>query len=364
MGGSATLRRGTTTVKTMLVTGGAGFIGSNFTRFALAKQAGWRVVVLDALTYAGNLENLEGLDTLYPERYRFIRGDVADKDLLEALFAEESPELVVHFAAESHVDRSILGPMAFVRTNVLGSATLLDAARRHWKPPRGRFLQVSTDEVYGSLGDEGAFTEKTPLDPSSPYSASKAAADQIALAYHRTYGMDVVVTRCCNNYGPYQFPEKLIPLMITRALSGENLPVYGRGENVRDWIHVEDHNRGVLLVAERGKAGEVYNLGARCERRNIDLVRTLLSVVATIQGWDPAEVERRITFVTDRPGHDWRYAINPSKAEQELGFKPRIEFEEGLRETVRWYLDHAGWLERVKTGAYREFVHTLYGDGR
>jgi dTDP-glucose 4,6-dehydratase len=348
----------------MLVTGGAGFIGSNFTRHALAERPEWRVVVLDALTYAGNLENLDGLQDQYTDRYRFVHGDVTNMDLLEGLFAEESPGLVIHFAAESHVDRSILGPMAFVKTNVVGSATLLEAARRHWKPSQGRFLQVSTDEVYGSLGDEGAFTEATPLDPSSPYSASKAAADQIALAYHRTFGLDVVVTRCCNNYGPYQFPEKLIPLMITRALSGESLPVYGRGENVRDWIHVEDHNRGVLLVAEKGRPGEVYNLGARCEMRNLDLVKTLLSVVAAVRGWDPEEVQRRIAFVTDRPGHDWRYAIDPSKAERDLGFKPRIEFEEGLKETVRWYLDHQGWLDRVKTGAYREFVDTLYGGGR
>jgi len=347
---------------TVLVTGGAGFIGSNFTRLALETRPNWRVVVLDALTYAGNLENLEGLDSQFAGRYRFVRGDVTDGGAVGALFEQEPFDRVVHFAAESHVDRSILGPTAFVHTNVMGTATLLEAARTAWTNRPGRFLQVSTDEVYGSLEDTGFFTETTPLDPSSPYSASKAAADQIALSYHRTFGLDVVLTRCCNNYGPYQFPEKLIPLMITRALAGESLPVYGTGQNVRDWIHVDDHNRGVLLVLDKGRAGEVYNLGARCEKRNLDLVKALLRAAAAIKGWDSAEVEGRIRFVTDRPGHDWRYAIDPSKSERELGFAPKVSFEEGLASTVRWYLEHEGWWRRVQSGEYQDFVKKLYGE--
>ena len=349
-------------MKTVLVTGGAGFIGSNFTRLALETRPQWRVVVLDALTYAGNLENLEGLEERFADRYRFVRGNVTDAGVVDAVFAQERFDLIVHFAAESHVDRSILGPTAFVRTNVMGTATLLEAARNAWKNAPGRFLQISTDEVYGSLGETGSFMEGTPLDPSSPYSASKAAADQIALSYHRTFGLDVVVTRCCNNYGPFQFPEKLIPLMITRALAGESLPVYGTGQNIRDWIHVDDHNRGVLLALEKGRAGEVYNLGARCEKRNLDLVKDLLRAAARIKGWDPAQVEGRITFVTDRPGHDWRYAIDPSKSERELGFVPQVPFEEGLAATARWYLEHEGWWRRVQSGAYREFVKKLYGE--
>jgi len=351
-------------VDTVLVTGGAGFIGSNFVRLALAERPTWRVVVLDALTYAGNLENLEGLEKDHPGRYRFVRADVTSAPDVEALFSEEQPGRVIHFAAESHVDRSILGPLAFVKTNVMGTATLLEAARNTWKRDSGRFLQVSTDEVYGSLSETGYFTEQTPLDPSSPYSASKAAADQVALAYHRTYGLDVVVTRCCNNYGPYQFPEKLIPLMVTRALAGESLPVYGTGQNVRDWIHVDDHNRGVILALERGRAGEVYNLGARCERRNLDLVKDLLGVVAEAKAWDPAEVQARVRFVKDRPGHDWRYAIDPSKSERELGFAPRVAFRDGLRDAVRWYMEHEGWVSRVQSGEYRQFVTALYGEER
>jgi len=345
----------------ILVTGGAGFIGSNFVRLALASRPGWRIVVLDALTYAGNLENLQGLTEAYPQRYAFVRGDVADGPAVQELFTREAPEAVVHFAAESHVDRSILGPMEFVRTNVLGTATLLEAARQSWKARPGRFLQVSTDEVYGTLGETGAFTETTPLDPSSPYSASKTSADLLALSFHRTFGLDVVVTRCCNNYGPYQFPEKLIPFMVTRYLAGEDLPVYGTGQNVRDWIHVDDHNRGVLLALEKGRPGEVYNLGARCEQRNLDLVRLLLADLAEATGKDPGREAGRVRFVTDRPGHDWRYAIDPAKAERELGFRPEVPFQEGLRATVRWYLQNESWWRRILSGEYREFVERLYG---
>ena len=349
-------------MRTVLVTGAAGFIGSNFVRLALEERPDWRLVVLDALTYAGNLENLEGVQEAYPERYRFLRGDVTDAVQVQALFQEEGVSGVFHFAAESHVDRSILGPMAFVRTNVLGTATLLEAARSAWKGQGGRFLQVSTDEVYGALGETGLFTEGTPLDPSSPYSASKAASDHLALAYHRTYGMEVVVTRCCNNYGPYQFPEKLIPFMVTRALEGKPCPVYGRGENVRDWIHVDDHNRGVILAFEKGAPGEVYNLGARCERKNLELVRALLRELSRLKGWDEGGIGERIAFVKDRPGHDWRYAIDPSKSERELGFRPRVPFEEGLRSTVAWYLEHEGWWRRILSGEYREFVKRQYGE--
>ena len=348
-------------MKSVLVTGGAGFIGCNFVRFALGERPDWRVVVLDALTYAGNLENLQGLEEAHADRYRFVKGDVTDSKLLGRLFGEEGFEHVVHFAAESHVDRSILGPMAFVKTNVLGTAALLEAARLAWKDRKGRYLQVSTDEVYGALDEVGAFTESTPLDPSSPYSASKAAADHLVLAYHRTFGLDAVVTRCCNNYGPYQFPEKLIPFMIVRALDGKGCPVYGKGQNVRDWIHVEDHNRGVLLVLEKGRSGEVYNLGARCEKRNLDIVRALLVELSALKGWDVSRLEERITFVKDRPGHDWRYAIDPGKAERELLFAPKVPFEEGLRGTVAWYLQNEGWWRRILSGEYLEFVKRLYG---
>ncbi len=348
-------------MKTVLITGGAGFIGTNFTRLVLEDRPDLRVVILDKLTYAGNPENLQGLSEEYPERYRFVRGDVEDSELLTRLFEEEAIDSVVHFAAESHVDRSILGPMAFVRTNVLGTAVLLEAERLAWEGKPGRHLQVSTDEVYGALGESGSFLETTPLDPSSPYSASKAAADHLALSYHRTFGHDVVITRCCNNYGPYQFPEKLIPLMIEKALNGEPLPVYGDGRNVRDWIHVHDHNRGVLLVLDKGKAGEVYNLGARCEKRNIDLVKLLLRELSEIKGWNPDEVEEKITYVKDRPGHDWRYAIDPARIEDELGFKPLVSFEDGIRETIQWYLDHREWCRRIQTGEYREFMEQQYG---
>jgi dTDP-glucose 4,6-dehydratase len=348
--------------RTVLVTGGAGFIGSNFVRLALGEHPDWRVVVLDALTYAGNLENLEGLEASFGERYRFVRMDVTDADGLESLFREESFDGVFHFAAESHVDRSILGPLAFVRTNVMGTGQLLERCRLAWKDRPGRFLLISTDEVYGALGEEGRFTEETPVRPSSPYSASKAAADQLALAYFRTFGLPVVVTRCCNNYGSYQFPEKLIPLMVVRLLDGQPLPVYGKGENVRDWIHVDDHNRGALLAFEKGRPGEVYNLGARCERRNLDLVRALIREVAALKGWPEGDPDARIAYVKDRPGHDWRYAIDPSRAERELGFRPRVAFEEGLRQTVRWYLDHEGWWRRILSGEYLEFVRRLYGD--
>ena len=328
---------------TLLITGGAGFIGSNFTRLVLRERPDWRVVVLDALTYAGNLENLEGVDAAFPGRYRFVKGDITDEACVTALFREEMPGRVAHLAAESHVDRSILGPLAFVTTNVRGTAVVLEAARQSWKRGDGRFLQVSTDEVYGSLKEAGYFTEQTPLDPSSPYSASKAAADHLALAYARTFGLPVVVSRCCNNYGPYQFPEKLIPLMISRALAGESLPVYGTGENVRDWIHVEDHCDGVLAAMRQGTVGGHYCFGGGNEWRNIDLVHRLCDALDVLKPRaDRHSYRRQIAFVDDRPGHDFRYSIDFSRATRELGFAPKVDFADGLAATVRWYLDNGG----------------------
>ncbi len=335
-----------TTRPRLLVTGGMGFIGSNFVRLLLAERPETEVWNLDLLTYAANPENLSDVAGAAEAggRYRFVRGDVADPETMARLFAQGRFGAVVHFAAESHVDRSIASAAPFVRTNVVGTQTLLDAARTHGVE---RFVHVSTDEVYGDLEpDEPAFTEETPIRPSSPYSASKAGSDHLALAYHRTHGMDVRVTRCSNNYGPYQFPEKLVPLMIVNALEGEPLPVYGRGDNVRDWIHVEDHCRGVLATLERGRAGRVYNFGGASERRNLDVVRQIARAVGAS--------EELIRFVTDRPGHDRRYAIDFSRAREELGWAPARSFEDGLADTVRWYLENRGWWQRVRDGAYRE----------
>jgi dTDP-glucose 4,6-dehydratase len=335
-----------TTRPRLLVTGGMGFIGSNFVRLLLAERPEAEVWNLDLLTYAANPENLSDVAEAAESegRYRFVRGDIADPETMARLFAEGRFAAVVHFAAESHVDRSIASAGPFVRTNVVGTQVLLDAARTHGVE---RIVHVSTDEVYGDLEpDEPAFTEDTPIRPSSPYSASKAGSDHLALAYHRTHGMDVRVTRCSNNYGPYQFPEKLIPLMVVNALEGESLPVYGRGDNVRDWIHVEDHCRGVLAALERGRAGRVYNFGGASERRNLDVVRQIARAVGAS--------EDLIRFVTDRPGHDRRYAIDFSRARAELGWTPARSFEDGLADTVRWYLEHRGWWQRVRDGAYRE----------
>ncbi len=332
----------------LLVTGGCGFIGSNLVRMVLAERPGWRVVNLDKLTYAGNPENLA--DQAANPRYRFVHGDVADGPLVGELLRQERIEAVLHLAAESHVDRSILSAAVFIETNVRGTQVLLEAAR---ETGVGRFVHVSTDEVYGSLGPEGLFTEETPLDPSSPYSASKAGSDLLALAYGRTFGVPVVVTRCSNNYGPYQFPEKLIPLMIANALRDLPLPVYGDGLNVRDWIHVEDHCRGLLAALERGRAGEVYNFGAASERRNLDIVRQVLERLG--------KPESLIRFVTDRPGHDRRYAIDAAKARRELSWAPAHRFEEALAETVRWYVAHRPWWERILSGASRDYYDRQYG---
>ncbi|MBK6897832.1 MAG: dTDP-glucose 4,6-dehydratase [bacterium] len=333
----------------LLVTGGAGFIGANYVRMLL-ERGGDRVVNLDLLTYAGNLENLAGCEDR-PD-YRFVRGDVRDRALLDRLLAEERIEAVVHFAAESHVDRSIDDPREFLDSNILGTQTLLESARRAGV---ARFLQVSTDEVYGSLGPTGLFTEDSPLAPNSPYAASKAAADLVCRAYHHTYGFPVLVTRCSNNYGPYQFPEKLIPLMIANALEGRPLPVYGDGRNVRDWLYVRDHCEAVDAVLRRGRPGEVYNVGGNNEMQNIQIVRLLLELL----GLD----ESRITFVKDRPGHDRRYAIDATRIRDELGWAPRHRFREGIRATVDWYLANRAWWEKVRSGAYREYYDRLYGAG-
>ena len=329
-------------MKRILVTGGMGFIGSNFVRLMLRERPGTEVWNLDALTYAGNPENLA--DLAGESRHRFVRGDIAEPEMVDELFRSTHFDAVVHFAAESHVDRSIASAAPFIRTNVVGTQVLLDAARASGVR---RFVHVSTDEVYGDLeADDPPFSEQTPIAPSSPYSASKAASDHLALAYHRTHGMDVVVTRCSNNYGPYQFPEKLIPLMIVNAVEGKPLPVYGKGHNVRDWIQVEDHCRGVLAALEKGSPGEVYNFGGASERRNIDVVNEIVRIV----GASPDQV----TYVTDRPGHDKRYAIDFSKARRELGWEPRYSFEDGLAATVEWYLENRRWWTRVQEGAYLE----------
>jgi len=336
---------------TILVTGGAGFIGANYVRLLL-ERGGDRVVNLDLLTYAGNLENLAGCEDR--DDYRFVRGDVRDRDLLDRLLAEECVEAVVNFAAESHVDRSIDGPREFLDTNILGTQTLLEAARRAGVE---RFVQVSTDEVYGSLGAEGLFTEASPIRPNSPYAASKAAADLVCRAYHRTYGFPVLVTRCSNNYGPYQFPEKLIPLMIANALEDRPLPVYGDGRNVRDWLYVTDHCEAVDAVLRRGEPGAVYNVGGHNEMENIAIVRLLLELL----GKD----ESLIRFVPDRPGHDRRYAIDASFIEAELGWTPAHRFADGIRATVEWYLSHRDWMERCRSGVYRDYYDAMYGaEGR
>jgi dTDP-glucose 4,6-dehydratase len=341
----------------VLVTGGAGFIGSAVVR-RLIRDTSEIVVNVDKLTYAGNAESLAG--ALRHPRHCFERVDIADAVALRRIFKQYAPRAVLHLAAESHVDRSINGPAAFIQTNLVGTFTLLEEARRYWMALRGavreqfRFLHVSTDEVFGSLGAHGHFTEVTPYRPNSPYSASKAGADHLVRAWHHTYGLPLITTNCSNNYGPYQFPEKLIPLMILRALAGKPLPVYGRGDNVRDWLFVDDHVEALLTVLAKGRIGETYLIGGRGERRNIDVVRTICALVDELCP-DPRGVRREslIHFVQDRPGHDQRYAIDPSKIKRELGWRPKESFETGLRKTVCWYLENRSWWERVQSGAYR-----------
>ena len=341
---------------TWLVTGGAGFIGGNFVLDAVSR--GVRVVNLDALTYAGNLDTLRGLDG-NPDHV-FVHGDIGDRDLVSRLLAEHRPDAVVNFAAESHVDRSIDGPAAFVQTNVVGTLGLLESVRDYWKSLEDdardafRFLHVSTDEVYGTLGETGKFTESTPYAPNSPYSASKAASDHLVRAFHHTYGLPTLTTNCSNNYGPYHFPEKLIPLVIAKALAGEPLPVYGDGRQVRDWLFVADHCEAIRTVLAKGRVGETYNVGGNAEKENIEVVKAICALLDERRPRpDGAPRESQIRFVADRPGHDRRYAIDASKLRDELGWEPKYSFERGIAETVDWYLDHQDWVERVLDGSYR-----------
>ena len=350
---------------TILVTGGAGFIGSNFVLDWLA-QSSEPVVNLDALTYAGNLQNLAALQG--HAGHVFVKGDICDRALLDSLMATHRPRAVVHFAAESHVDRSIHGPGAFMKTNVDGTFTLLEAVRQHWNTLDGdakagfRFHHVSTDEVYGSLAPGApAFTEMHPYEPNSPYSASKAASDHLVRAWHHTYGLPVVTTNCSNNYGPFHFPEKLIPLLIVNALAGKPLPVYGDGQQIRDWLYVGDHCSGIRAVLADGRLGETYNIGGWNEKTNFEIVLTVCALLDQLRPSAAGPYTRLITHVTDRPGHDRRYAIDARKIEAELAWRPAETFETGIRKTVQWYLDHAGWVADVQSGAYRDWVHRQYG---
>lgn len=349
-------------MKRMLVTGGAGFIGSNFIQYALRHMDVALLVNLDLLTYAGNLRNLEAAAS--DSRYRFEHGDVRDRAFVDGLFQRYSFDTVVHFAAESHVDRSIVEPERFLSTNVMGTLTLLDTARRHWNTRPGdkysreylpgvRYLQISTDEVYGALGPEGFFRETTPLAPNSPYAASKAGADMVVRSYWETYGMPVNITRCSNNYGPFQFPEKLVPLTIHNVRTGKPLPVYGDGLQMRDWLHVSDHCAAIAAVLERGRAGEVYNVGGGGERTNLELIRLIIKELGGS--------EELISYVRDRPGHDRRYAIDSAKIRHELGWKPGYTFEQGIHETVEWYLEHEEWTAEAMSGAYQKYYETMYG---
>ena len=335
----------------ILVTGGCGFIGSNFIHYFLKKYPEYSLINVDKLTYAGNLRNLSGLPD--SPRYTFIRGDIADPLRMEEV-VRQGVDAVINFAAESHVDRSIEAPDDFMKTNVFGTFVLLDAVRKVSSKGSIRFLHVSTDEVYGSLGESGAFTEDTPLAPNSPYSASKASADLMVRAYHHTFGLPTLITRCSNNYGPYQFPEKLIPLIISNAVEGKELPVYGDGLQVRDWIHVEDHCRGLDVVLHRGQPGEVYNIGGQSEKTNLSVIKTILDHLG--------KPHSLIRFIKDRPGHDRRYAIDFLKIEKTLGWRPSVPFEEGIRQTVAWYQGHEGWWREIKTGEYRDYYQRMYGN--
>ena len=333
----------------ILVTGGCGFIGSNFVRYLLDTDPDYSVINVDKLTYAGNLENLSGLSS--SPRYHFIRADIADASAMEELIGK-GVEAIVNFAAESHVDRSIEDPDAFIKTNILGTVVLLEALRKVFPKRKIRFLHVSTDEVYGSLGESGAFTEETPLAPNSPYSASKASADMMVRAYHHTFGLPALTTRCSNNYGPYQFPEKLIPLMISNALEDKELPIYGDGLNIRDWIYVTDHCQGLEQVLLHGREGEVYNIGGQSERTNLSVAHAILDCLG--------KPHSLIRFVADRPGHDRRYAIDFSKIEKELGWRPTVSFEEGIRLTTEWYQNHRSWWKKIKTGEYLAYYKRMY----
>lgn len=348
-------------MKTILVTGGAGFIGSNFIKYKLEKDKNAKIINLDLLTYAGNLENLKDVEN--NPNYVFVKGDIRDRELLEELFQKYEITGVINFAAESHVDRSIEDPEIFLLTNILGTQALLDTAKKHWKNKPDdkydrtykegvKFLQVSTDEVYGALGKTGMFTETTPLSPNSPYSAAKTSADLIVRAYHETFGLPVNITRCSNNYGPYQFPEKLIPLMINNCKQEKELPVYGDGMQIRDWLHVKDHCIAIDTVFEKGRNGEVYNIGGNNEKANIEIVKLIIKALG--------KTENLIKYVKDRPGHDRRYAIDNTKIITELGWKPSYTFEEGIKETIEWYLNNMEWMESVTSGAYKDYYNKMY----
>ena len=348
----------------ILITGGAGFIGSHVVRHFVNAYPQYRITNLDKLTYAGNLENLRNIEH-FPN-YRFIKGDITDSNAMQELFEKERFDGIIHLAAESHVDRSIASPTEFVMTNVLGTVNLLNAARVLWKERfNGKlFYHVSTDEVYGTLGKDGAFTEKTSYDPHSPYSASKASSDHFVRAYHDTYKLPVVISNCSNNYGPYQFPEKLIPLFINNIRNKKPLPVYGKGENVRDWLWVVDHARAIDVIYHNGKQGETYNIGGQNEWKNIDLIRLLCRIMDRKLGCPEGESEKLITYVTDRAGHDFRYAIDSSKLQHKLGWTPSLQFEEGLEKTVDWYLDNQEWLDHVTSGEYQQYYEQMYGENR
>jgi len=336
-------------MRTILVTGGAGFIGSNFINYMLSGRDDVKIVNLDKLTYAGNPENLKQSEK--NKNYTFVKGDICNTELVDYLFRKYSFTNVINFAAETHVDRSISGAGIFFTTNIIGTNVLLEAAKRFGVE---KFIQISTDEVYGSLGPEGRFKETSPLSPNSPYSSSKTGADLMALSYYHTYGVPVSITRCSNNYGPFQFPEKLIPLMIINALNGKKLPVYGDGLNIRDWIHVTDHNRAVEIVLERGISGQIYNIGAGCEMKNIEIIKLILSILG--------KSENLIEFIADRPGHDRRYAIDSTKIETELGWKPEFDFNQAIRKTVEWYLENRNWWEHIISGQYRSYYELQYGE--
>ncbi len=365
----------------ILVTGGAGFIGCNFIHFMFSDESGFngKIINVDCLTYAGNAESLKDVDAKYGElavkngliskenqRYFFEQVDICDGPAIDAILKKYNIDTIVHFAAESHVDRSILGPEAFVKTNVMGTFNLLDLAKNYWKNEDGSirddvlFHHISTDEVYGSLGDTGYFTETTPYDPRSPYSSSKASSDHLVMAYYHTYGLPITLSNCTNNYGPYQFPEKLLPLMINNIKTGKNLPVYGDGLNIRDWVYVEDHNRAVWLIVKNGKTGEKYNIGGENEWTNIKLLKEVIKLEANELGLSKDDVEKTITFVKDRPGHDRRYAIDCTKIKKELGWERKVTFEEGLLFTIQWYLKNTDWVDNILSGEYRNWIENNY----
>ncbi len=362
----------------ILITGGAGFIGSNFIHylFGLSSAEGnlfddanfqGKIVNVDCLTYAGNLESLADIEKQYGgSRYFFEKVDICDREQIERIFKQYDIDTVIHFAAESHVDRSILGPEAFMKTNVMGTFTLLDVARNYWKKEDGTirddvlFHHISTDEVYGSLGETGYFLETTPYDPRSPYSSSKASSDHVVMAYFHTYGLPITLSNCTNNYGPYQFPEKLLPLMISNIRDGKNLPVYGKGDNIRDWIYVEDHNRAVWFIVKNGKTGEKYNIGGENEWQNIKLLHKVIELTAAETGKSVEDVEKTITYVKDRPGHDKRYAIDCTKIKNELGWQRKMTFEQGLLATVKWYLNNPEWINNILNGSYKNWIEKNY----